>query len=199
MLLALPQGVDAGGRIYAVYSGMGEDSASIARIDRSEGMADLLARVKRGEVTVQESGGANDRNVMMVPIPLSPEDAWGVSADGSIVIARSSDYHVEWIDADSVVTIGAPFDYESVRLRTPEKEEFLARQGRTGGGIGMGVTLENGRRTVMFRRGSGDRQELDSYPWPDVKKPPFYAGRLEVDPHGHVWVRRHVPAGEANT
>jgi hypothetical protein len=203
--LAIPQGVDAMGRIYArsMGGGMGgayPDSASVLRVDRATETPETAATFKIQAVTRQTSGGATNQNVMISPIPLSPEDAWGIAADGSVVVARSIDYHIERIAPDGTVTRGPPNAFEAVAIRTPEKEEYLAERGRAGGGIAIGVEMHNGQMSMTFGRGgeeSGPR-EIDQYTWPE-QKPPFYGGRIPVDPINRAWVRRHVDAGEPST
>ena len=112
------------------------------------------------------------------------------------MIARSSDYHIEWIGTDGSVTRGPPTPFESVSIGTAEKEEFVAASGRSGGGIGISIMVNNGAMQMNFSRGGrrGGRREIDQYQWPETK-PPFYSGRLDVDGEGRLWVRRHVEAG----
>lgn len=205
MVLALPQGVDGQGRIYArAMGGMGggayPESADVLRIDRGSGTSEPAATFKLGAVTQQTSGGANNQNVSISPIPLSPEDAWGVAPDGSIVLVRSGDFHLERVAPDGSVSQGPAIPYEAVRIRTAEKEEHLAESGRAGGGLRIGVEMRNGQMAMSFGRGGSDSstREIDQYTWPE-EKPPFYSGRIPVDPAGRAWVRRHVEAGEEST
>jgi hypothetical protein len=138
--------------------------------------------------------------VAISPIPLSPEDAWGVAPDGSVLLVRAGDYHLERIDPDGGVTRGPPLNFDPVRIGTAEKEEYLTALGQSGGGIQVGVQVVNGAQTMSFARGGGSsgNREIDQYTWPEVK-PPIYSGRLPVDPSGRAWVRRHVEAGEPST
>lgn len=206
MVFAIPQGVDEEGRVYAraMGGGMGAgaypDSAEILRIDREARTADPVAKFKIQSVTRQTSGGANDRAVAIAPVPLSPEDAWGVAADGSVILARCGDYHLERIAPDGTVVRGPGVAVEPVRIGTAEKEEYLAEQGRAGGGIQVGVNVVNGQMSMSFARGGRDTDSraIDQYTWPEVK-PPFYGGRIPVDPENRAWVRRHVQAGEPST
>ena len=205
LVLALPQGVDARGRLYARQMGGGlgrqpPDSAAILRIDRASRSGEPVASFKLQDMTQTTSGGPNNRSVMISPIPLSPEDAWGVAADGSIALARAGDYHVDWISPDGSVTSGPPVPYEALRIGTPEKEEYVAEQGRSGGGVAVSVAINNGQVSMSFSRGTGAGRprEIDNYQWPD-RKPPFYQGRLPVDGSNRVWVRRHVEAGGPST
>jgi hypothetical protein len=204
LILAIPQGVDGAGNIYArkMGGGMGgaalPDSAEILRIDRGTRSTETAAKFKIQDMTQTTSGGANNQNIAISPIPLSPEDAWAVDPDGSVILARSGDYHLERIEPDGTVTKGPPIPFDPVQIRTGEKEEYLAELGRSGGGIQVGLEVVNGQMSMSFARGRSTARQIDQYPWPEVK-PPFYSGRIPVDPSGRAWVRRHVKAGEPST
>jgi hypothetical protein len=206
MVLAIPQGIDGQGNIYARAMGGGlgmgayPDSAAILRISRETRVADTAATFKIQGVQQSTSGGGGNQSVQISPIPLSPEDAWGVATDGSVVVARSGDFRVEWILPDGTVRRGSAIPYDPLPIRTAEKEEYVAEQGRSGGGISIGVQMVNGEVTMSFARGGSESggREIDQYTWPE-EKPPFYGGRIPVDPVGRAWVRRHVRAGEEST
>ena len=206
LLLALPQGVDGQGRVYARGMGAGlgggplSDSADILRIDRRSRAAQPVAKFKLQGRTQATSGGANDRRVAITPVPLSPEDAWGVAPDGSVVIARAADYHLEWISPTGAVTRGPPTPFAAVRIGTAEKEEYITENGRAGGGIAISIEMRDGVAAMNFARGGAGAgpREIDQYNWPD-RKPPFYQGRIPIDPSGRAWVRRHVRAGAPST
>ena len=203
LTLALPQGVDGRGNVYARAMGgpgaMMEDSAAILRINRATSVIDEVASFKLQERKRIESGSAGNQNVSITQVPLSPEDAWGVGPDGSIAIARAGDYHVDWIGIDGTVARGPAIPFDAVRIGTAEKEEYVADRGRAGGGIGISVDISDGAVQMNFSRGGmGGPQEIDQYEWPD-RKPPFYSGRLSIDGQSRVWVRRHVDAGDPST
>jgi hypothetical protein len=203
LVVALPVGVDRDGNVYSrsMGGGMGAlpDSGAVLRISRASMAVDTVASFKLEDRVQTTSGGANDRSVRIERIPLSPEDSWGIAADGSVAVARVADYHIEWFGPDGGVTIGEPMPSDPVTIGTAEKEEWVATQGRSGGGLGISISIDNGAIQTNFRRGgSGRQREIDQYQWPETK-PPFYSARLEVDPHDRVWVRRHVEAGEDAT
>ncbi len=196
----LPQGTDSEGRLYfrPMLGGMRQlpDSAAIARYDRATGAIDTVAQVKLPEMKRTTRGGVDNQAVMIMPVPLSPEDAWAVAWDGRVAVARSLDYHVEWIHPDGRVVRGAPVEYEPVRIRNADKEEWAEN---LGGGINLMVMASGGgEQRISMSRGGGSRDEgpdIDSLEWPD-HKPPFVSNGVWVTPEGDVWVQRHVAAGE---
>ena len=207
--LALPQAVDGRGRLYARALGMGggpsgelPDSGAVLRIERGTRNSQTAATVKLQDRVQTVSGGANDRNVRIEPVPLSPEDAWGVAPDGSVVVARAGSGRVEWIAPDGSMRRGAPVSYDPVRIGTDEKEEWLREEGRSGGGIGVAVSIENGSVSTRLGRGmsmgGGGPREIDRYTWPDAM-PAFRSGRVPVDPRGRAWVARATEAGAPST
>ncbi|TFH64574.1 MAG: hypothetical protein E4G90_07835 [Gemmatimonadales bacterium] len=205
LVLAIPQGVDGAGKIYArmMGGGMGgvplPDSADILRIDRGSGTTEQAARFKTQDMTQTSSGGANNQNVSISAIPLSPEDAWGVAPDGSVILIRAGDYHLERIAPDGTASRGRAIPFDRVRIGTGEKEEYVTELGRSGGGISVGVEMVNEKMTMSFARGGrGGGREIDRYTWPE-EKPPIYSGRIPIDSMGRAWVRRHVESGEPST
>ncbi len=199
-LMAVPQGVDAMGRLYfrgMPAFGQETDSLKILRMDLEAEAADSLGVFKRQGSTREESGSAGSQNVRITPIPLSPEDAWGVAPDGRVVVARAGDYHVDWIETDGSITSGPPIPYTPVPIGQAEKEEWRDNGAETGGGMSVQVSISNGdMRMIAARGGDTDADDnLDDYPWPEVK-PAFYSRPVPVDRTGRAWVRRHQEAGE---
>ena len=200
LLMVLPQAVDGRGRLYFPdIGGMGEgaDSAGILRIDLETGVVDSLAMVKMPDMTRRETGDGGNQNVQVSAIPLSPADAWGVSRDGRVVVARSGDYHVDWIVEDGSVTSGPAVPYDPVPIGRAEREEWRDARSEVGGGFGIEQTNINGVLTIRASRGgTSDDDDLDRYAWPEVK-PAFYSRPVPVDGLGRAWIRRHREAGEA--
>ena len=202
LVMALPHAVDGAGRLYfRDMGGMGRpaDSAHILRLDLESGAVDSLVPFKLPGTTRRESGGPNNRSVQVARIPLSPEDAWGVSPDGRLVVARVGDYHVDWITEDGPVTSGPPVPYRPVAIGQGEKLEWRNQRSENGGGLGMEIGMANGSVSIRaFRGGSRrDADNLDGFDWPEVK-PAFHGGAVPVlvDGRGRAWVRRHREAGE---
>ena len=201
MVVVIPQGVDAAGRLYfRGLPGLGEmtDSAKIVRIDPETDHMLTVGMFKQPDVVREESGGATNQNVRVTPIPLSPADAWGVAQDGRVVVARAGDYHVDWIKADGSITSGPPVPYTPVRIGQGEKEEWRDGQSETGGGMEISASISNGDMRITAARSGAidDDNALNAYPWPEVK-PAFYGRPVPVDRMGRAWVRRHREAGAA--
>lgn len=203
MVIAIPQAVDGSGQVYARSMGGGPggampDSGAVLRVARATFTVDTVARFKLEDRTVVRSGSANNQSVNVSPVPLSPQDTWGVARDGSVVVARSSDYHLEWFGPDGTVTRGDPRPFDAVPINQAKKEEWARVQGQSGGGIGISVNVQNGAVQMNFSRGGQGEVDLTQYTWPDVA-PPFYDGRILVDANNRAWVRRHVRPGQPTT
>jgi hypothetical protein len=197
LVMIIPRGVDSEGQLYfRPFGGMRRglpDSAAIARYDRASGTMDTIAMVKLPDMKQSTSGGAGNQNVMIRPVPLSAEDAWAVGWDGRVAIARTSDYHVEWVHPDGSTVSGSPVDYEPVDIKTADKEEWAEGLAN---GLSVSMAIENGQRRVQFGRGGGgSNTDLDSFEWPEAK-PAFASNGVFVTPEGDAWVQRNVPAGE---
>ncbi|MFW6088768.1 MAG: hypothetical protein ACODAB_03375 [Gemmatimonadota bacterium] len=200
MTIMLPGGVDTAGRVY--FRQMGEpgagppDSATVARFDPATDRTVSIARIKLPEMSVQTRGGSNDREQMMRPVPLSPQDAWTATPDGRLAVARSAGgaYWLELHGPDGVAR-GPRIDYEPVRVRNDDREAWVAA---LAGALGVSVEMENGRQRTTFSRGGAPSMDPDDLEWPELK-PAFPGGALRVGPGGRFWLERHVAAGEPQT
>ncbi len=202
LVLAIPSGVDAEGALYfrsfgRLGAGVGSrDSVAVLRFDLDGTDVDTVTMVGVGATTRQESGSANNRNVSVVPIPLSPADAWGVAPDGSVVVARSADYSIEWHRTDGSVVRGPANQFDPITIRQADKEEWDNERSVAGGGMALQVQMNNGSMSMSATRGGRQTNgpDLDQYEWPDAK-PAFYGARVNVDGQGRAWVRKHLRAG----
>ena len=205
MMIRMPSWLDSYGRAYFQRmmgrmrpNGEMADSADVLRWDRSTGAVDTIGMVKLQEVSVTRGGSANNQMVSMSPKPLSPQDGWAAGSDGRVVMVRSIDYHVDWVESDGQVVSGPPVDFEPVGVRNPDKEAWVDNLSSSG----MSISMQNvnGQITTSFSRGGsrGTRDAVDSYEWPDVM-PAFRANRVRVAPDGTAWVERYVSAGSPVT
>ena len=110
--------MDRQGRYYLQIPGWlngprgGTDTIVVIRFDPRAQRVDTLARIK---------GSTPRKNTMKPGIPyvlFAPQDVWNVTPDGRLGVVRSSDYHVDWRDADGRVTSGPriPFERRPVTL-----------------------------------------------------------------------------------
>ncbi len=204
MTMRLPRAVDDQGRIYLqgrMPMGPGRpmpDSAYILRWDRATDVVDTLGMVKEQDRTMTTSGGPNNQNVSISPVPMSPQDAWTAAPDGRVAVVRSSGYYVEWVNADGRVVTGPPNEFRSSRVRRADKVAYIERMQRNS--LGVEVMNVNGNITTAFRRGTrgGEQDEpnIDGMDWPDAL-PAFQASGVYVARNGEMWVERYLPAEEA--
>ncbi len=200
MTLALPAAVDGRGGLY--FRGFGQpgerDSTEVFRYDFETAALDTVAVVKIPDVVVETSRSAAGQSTSISQVPLSPADSWGVAADGRVVVARSSDFRVEWIQPDGSVTSGPSVPFTPVGIGRAEREQWADERMEQGGSLSIGISNNNGVVTMTASRGgaSSNDEGLDDQPWPEVK-PPFYDAPIPVDGLGRAWVRRHREAGES--
>jgi hypothetical protein len=202
MILRAAQAVDARGRLY--YSTRGErrmvdpdggppefsDSGRVIRYDRATKRTDTLGVVFVPKPRVEASGGPNNRNVMVRPAPMAPEDAWGVAPDGQIGVARVTTDQVEWWMPDGKVVKGSPVPYAPIKVTEEDRQAWWTAMARGG----VNIRSENGRTSIA--PGSGKAPPMDpNIVWP-ATKPPFPANAVKVSPSGELWLLRSRPADD---
>lgn len=110
----------------------------------------------------------------------SPEDGWGVAADGRVAVVRAQPYRVDWYSPSGVETKGPVYRYDVLPMTQADKDAFVARVSSSGGAASVGTAggaSSSGRPAPMF---------ADT-------KPPFEPEEIIVSPAGRVWVRRTTP------
>ena len=208
--LLTPRGVDEAGRIYTAgtvtmniggSSEPGSDSSDVVRIELSDLSTTTVARlaptVRPG---LESRTSAGNMMLSMQQPPYTPSDSWGVAPDGSVVVARTSDYHLDWTVPDGSVRSGAPVVYDPVPVGQAEKESWVGGQGRLalGGSFtvvsGAGGSLPGigGSRPTNITIDAGS-DDVDDYDWPEVL--PAFTGRILIDGQGRAWLRRYQPVG----
>ncbi|MEE9207830.1 MAG: hypothetical protein V3U67_05535 [Gemmatimonadota bacterium] len=202
-MIVIPRGVDADANIYFQPFGMRPgggipDSSTVVRLAADGSSADTIAAIKRPDMKANNSGGPNNRSTMIMPVPLSAEDSWAAAPDGSVAIARSADYHLEWVRPDGSIQRGSPVDYDPVRVRKAEKDRWVAA---LGGGLRIGMTIDNGERRMSLSRGGSGAPQPDAgdFEWPETMPAFAGGGAVSVTPDGHAWVERNTPAGSPAT
>lgn len=121
-------------------------------------------------------------------VPFPARDAWTVLPNGTVVVARVKDYHMDFISTTGAVTRGPAVPFTPVRVGEAEKAEYRD-QARTGGGVAI----------VRTNDGSGTQSRAVTPPveepatWP-ATKPPFSQGGMFVGASGEIWVARNRAA-----
>ncbi len=105
-----PRAVDQAGRYYAVVprwvrfgQGLELDSLPLIRYQPSARRSEQVTWIH----PAPEPGDPPHRDRPRFPITVfGASDAWAAGPDGRVAVVRARDYHVEWIDASGVRTVG---------------------------------------------------------------------------------------------
>jgi hypothetical protein len=180
---------DARGRLYYQETAFGfsgnappgvADSSPVVRHDLKTHTTDTITYVKRapaGKPTVIQSGGGTISTT--VALPFAPLEVWGALPDGRVVVARPTDYHVEFAAARGPRTAGARVQYTPVPVTAAEKKAYIDRQ----------KAAAAGRRAVVNGVAITPPAPPEPTEWPPTL-PPFEAGALFTTPAGETWVLR---------
>jgi hypothetical protein len=117
------RGSDRRGGIFSLPPIAGKDSAPITRFDLETGRMDSLAKVATGWVTGGTSRSTSDTRSMSIrSVTYAEADYFGVLDDGTLLIARIGDYHVDAIAPDGRRTVGKPVAFERIPIPAAEQE-----------------------------------------------------------------------------
>jgi hypothetical protein len=192
-IIVIPRAVDQAGRIYFLRRdpNPSADSAAVVRWDRTRGTFETVTHVGLGNTLTRQSGTANNQSIAQRPQPFPAGDAWSVAPDGSVFVARASDYHAEWLRPSGTVR-GRPVRVTPVPVRSAEREEWTEEMSTA---LRISVENRNGETRMGFsRRPEPGGSDSDGLVWP-ATKPAFPSGGAWVTPEGEAWVERSVPAG----
>jgi hypothetical protein len=181
-----PSITDECGRFYASESGMRivenqmviQDSVALERWDRVSGKRDTVAfyRVLNpGPVTHDAPS-----------VPFRTRVQWAIAGDGRVALVHPDDYHVEFISASGVRSVGRPIPFTRVRVSEAHKKQYREQQG---------PMCARGSRTMTFTGPDGKTATATMMPprepkeWPAVL-PPFLSGAAVFAPDGMLWVQR---------
>jgi hypothetical protein len=164
-------------------SGVQADSIPLIRFNalRQHGDTIALLRVRETRTVSMDEHMQVSRAVIG-----SPEDTWGIAADGSVAVVRAAPYRVDWYSQSGGVTHGPVIAHETIPYLPAEKEALAATSRASAAGAGI---VGGGRNSA----GDGARVFAPN-------KPPFEPnGEAIVSPDGRVWVSRNLAAGAAKT
>jgi hypothetical protein len=128
--------------------------------------------------------------------PIPTTDAWTVLPDGTIAIARSYDYHMDWLLPDGTRTSSPkmPFDWrritreEKVRIIDSVRADGLALRARYAAAHPAPPPMVNGRPALVLPFTTVDPDELPDF------YPPIRSNQMRADYNGNVWI---LPATSA--
>lgn len=197
-----PRGVDRMGRIYfevpawaAGPNAPRTDSVSVARLDVR---ADRLEPVAR----ILGSRALPPGPKMRPSIPFvsfAPEDVWQVTTEGVLGIARSKDYHVEWL-GNGPVRAGRPVPFKTERVTRADKiaqaHRFTANSSIGGKGSGANAPTAASPTPASMLTDSSLNEMADHDAFAETL-PPFAARAPRISPEGVMWVERAQHAGES--
>ncbi len=172
-----------GGGIMAQFQSQ-TDSMPLIRYAPASARTDTLTWLRRAEVTVIRNGSSMAASTTR----FSPADAWSVTADGWVAVARAVPYRIDWIDPSGRIHIGLVTPHTVLRVTAADRD----------GGRG-----QRGQNTQASVSGGGTPASPEvTSPEPkfaDVK-PPFASTRgIRVSSDRRAWVRRQQPAGSEAT
>jgi hypothetical protein len=195
-------GSDQSGRIYfqappfnpANPGGPQADSTALLRWDGVKPNFDTVAYLvgPKGNFTSSGSGGGQRVSVRIGGAKVyTPQEAWGVAADGSIARVIPNPYRVVWYRAGGGAASPGPVQaYTPIKVTEADKKEVVEQRKR--------------QRPMMISIGGGPGGRAPAansnvqLPDPEFEeaKPPFSGnGAVVVTPEGEVWVQRTQPAG----
>jgi hypothetical protein len=180
--LQAPRFSDASGRLYfsgIPAEGTTPDSLPILRMDRRTARIDTVGMLKRPKGGDQAVMGPPGRQMTIsIANPFSPQEAWVVTQDGRVAVARSPEYRLDWAFPTGVR--GRETAYSRKEVTEADKENWRRSQGGP-----VVLVADVGAR--------GTAPPISSVPepttWPKVM-PPFLAANNPVlaDETGRVWI-----------
>ena len=196
----VPRGVDPEGRMYAQVPrwaaeavGRRGDSVPILRIGGRGAQPDIVTWV----LVLADPPGKIRRGLPYVPF--TPQDVWAANSRGELVIARSGDYHVEWLTGNGVVR-GPKVSFKALPVTEEDKfdhtKSFLEHSSI--GGRGGANSTPSGLSPLpseMLTRASIEQLVKDNA-FASVR-PPFTDDMPLLSPAGRFWVQRSSAIGAA--
>ena len=177
-LLLIPEFRDSSGRLYDT------EVASRPPPSSTTGRSTWILRIRRwhgldgppvivDSIRVEQTHGSSGRIQFRSPTPFGAHDAWTVTQDGSVIIARAAAYRVDRIAPSGQKRAGDEISHEPLPVTEADKRAHHTRRRSTG------------RINALVP--SGDRSRaIPAASWPKYK--PAFTGELLAAPDGTVWV-----------
>ncbi|HET7633032.1 MAG TPA: hypothetical protein VFK16_12065 [Gemmatimonadaceae bacterium] len=168
--------------------------APIVRVNLATRATDTLAYVvvvhPSSIITRSEAQGISVRLIMN---PMPTTDDWVLMSDGTVMIVRGRDFHLEHVWAPARVDTFPRLPFEWQRL-TMEKRQWIVDSARD-----YMARLMASVPTMSDARGRSHRPTIDFTPAGQLPgyRPAFFPGTTRAAPDGRVWIRTSLdsPSG----
>ena len=197
--ISIPRASDGQGRLYFQDTGVrpgGESPDSVPLLRWTQGRTgmDTVAWTVGPRATVSRTsgpgGGTGVRLTMGMPEVFSPQEAWGVAADGRVARVTPAPYQVHWYGPNRRVTSGTPVPYTPIQVTEADKAAYREAQ------------ASNPPTMIMSTVGPGGRNSTQTVSPSALPEPVFAATKpafngstsVLIAPEGEVWVLRNGTA-----
>jgi hypothetical protein len=150
------------------------DTAPLVAYDQRARRLDTLAYVRTGSLSrsVQETDAAGRRTMRTIQYPFSQDDAWGVLADGTVMIVRAVGCTVDLVAATGITRAARPIGCDRPSLSKVDKDTMVARYAQARGRMSPTATMSFATADDL----------------PDIR--PAYVGNGIADDQGNLWLQR---------
>lgn len=118
-----PVAVDRAGRVYAQSPTFNKDSVPVMRWNPGTGRTDTVTYALTESAHVMKGpSSAGEETLQVCAGPHPRGDLWGAFPDGTVIVARSRDYHVESFSPDGHRTTGERVPVAPIAVPSSERK-----------------------------------------------------------------------------
>lgn len=218
-----PPGIDGEGRLISRGAGPRQevprlqpnamrvrtypDTSPVVRDNRATRGADTLAWVRTLPISGVEVARADGRSMFYArSVPAYVLDEWTVLSDGTLMVVRGRDYHIDRLDSDGQWRALPRLPFPWRRINDDDKQRLIdsvetarladlqrppgALGGASGGSGGSGMS-SGGSDRPDFPSPPADAMRIRPDEIPDYHAP-FGMGAVFADAEAHVWIRTTI-------
>ncbi len=127
--------------------------------------SDTIAHVLGPAPKVQVDGPSSARTNNFFVMPFTPQDDWGVFADGSVVVVRVEGYFLEIVESGGVIRRGPDVPFQAVRVTAADQRargQGIVEYPKTKPPFPPGATRLDGERIWVLRNAPANAPTV---PW----------------------------------